>query len=54
MVSPGAADMSGLVILPRREDFIRLDGRKMRSIYEEICLPENHFAALSEELEERK
>lgn len=54
MVSPGAADMSGLVILPRREDFIRLDGRKMHSIYEEISLPENHFAALSEELDERK
>lgn len=54
MVSPGAADMSGLVILPRREDFIRLDGRKMHSIYEEICLPENRFAALIEELEERK
>ena len=50
MVSPGAADMAGLVILPRREDFTRLNGHKMRSIYREVCLPENRFAALREKL----
>ena len=50
MVSPGAADMAGLVILPRREDFLRLDGRKMRSIYREVCLPETRFEALRQEL----
>ena len=51
VVSPGAADMAGVVILPRREDFLRLNGRKMRSIYKEVCLPENRFAALCEKLE---
>jgi len=50
VVSPGAADMAGVVILPRREDFIRLNGHKMRSIFKEVCLPENHFAALCEKL----
>ncbi len=50
MVSPGAADMAGLVILPRSEDFERLDGRKMRSIYKEVCLGRKIFDFLTEEI----
>jgi len=50
MVSPGAADMAGLVILPRRRDFERLDGRLVRKIFEEVCLPKEQFSALAEEM----
>ena len=53
MVSPGAADMAGLVILPRGEDFARLDGWKMRSIYEEVCLGREIFAEIAAVLAEK-
>ncbi|HLA39239.1 MAG TPA: DUF4922 domain-containing protein [Candidatus Glassbacteria bacterium] len=44
MISPGAADTAGLVILPRKEDFDRLDGRRLRSIFSEVMLDEERFA----------
>ncbi len=46
MVSPGSCDMAGLVILPRLEDFERLDGQIMEDIYREVGLPENLFEDL--------
>ncbi|MCE5269720.1 DUF4922 domain-containing protein [bacterium] len=39
MVSPGSCDMAGLVILPRRSDFERLDGPALEAIYREVGLP---------------
>lgn len=36
-VSPGAIDMAGLLILPRREDFDRMDEDKARAIYAEVA-----------------
>ncbi len=49
-VSPGAIDMGGLLILPREEDFVRMDESIARSIYEEtafsVSLPDavkEHF-----------
>ncbi|MFC1613981.1 DUF4922 domain-containing protein [Gemmatimonadota bacterium] len=53
LVSPGAADMAGLVIVPRREDFDRLDGRLIRGIFEEVCLESTTFSSLATELENR-
>jgi uncharacterized protein DUF4922 len=47
LVSPGAADMAGLVIVPRREDFDKLDGRLMRGIFEEVCLQKKVFSKLA-------
>ena len=47
MISPGAADMAGLVILPRREDFARIDGHLMRRIFREVCLPQDSFMNLA-------
>ena len=37
MVSPGAVDVGGLLILPRREDFDRLDREVIFSIFAEVC-----------------
>lgn len=53
MVSPGACDMAGLVILPRREDFERLDGAKMEAIFREVCMHEQAFGELLEKLGSR-
>ena len=46
LISPGAADMAGLVIVPRRTDFDRLDGHIMRGIFEDVCLDPDIFARL--------
>lgn len=39
MVSPGAIDMAGIMILPRKDDFDRIDVEMMRSIYNEVAYP---------------
>lgn len=51
IISPGAIDMSGLVVVPRIDDFKRLDDTKVSEIYSEVAfqdrLPEEikqHFA----------
>lgn len=41
MVSPGAIDMAGLMILPRREDFDRMDEATARRIYAEVAYADN-------------
>lgn len=37
MVSPGAIDMAGIVVLPRKEDFERIDEDAIRAIYSEVA-----------------
>jgi len=39
IISPGAVDVGGLAILPRKQDFERMTSKKMLSIYQEVCLP---------------
>jgi hypothetical protein len=45
IISPGAVDVGGLVILPRQEDFDRMTEEKMLSIYKEVCLPADVMTA---------
>ncbi len=40
LISPGAVDMGGLIILPRKQDFHRLTTALIQEIINEICLPE--------------
>lgn len=37
VVAPGAIDMTGLVIVPRREDYERIDADTLRQIYAEVA-----------------
>lgn len=37
VVAPGAIDMTGLMITPRREDYDRIDSATMRQIYAEVA-----------------
>ena len=41
MVSPGCADMAGVVVASRREDFDRLDPDLLAGIYEEVSMPQD-------------
>lgn len=50
VVSPGSADMAGMLILPRREDFLRLDEQKVELIFSEICLDPEQLAQVKENL----
>ena len=37
VVSPGAVDVAGLIILPRQEDFEKIDREMILKIYQEVC-----------------
>jgi hypothetical protein len=43
VVSPGAVDVGGLLILPRREDFERMDRETILSIFAEVCQESDVF-----------
>ena len=44
LISPGALDLSGLIITPREEDFLRLTPKHMQDILNEICITEEQTA----------
>ena len=50
MVSPGALDMAGLIITPRREDFERLTAETAVGILRECTLSDEKFSQLKERL----
>ena len=43
LISPGALDMAGLVITPRKEDFERLDTPLLEALYKEVGMPTTTF-----------
>ena len=43
LISPGALDMAGLVITPRKEDFERLDTPLLEALYKEVGMPTSTF-----------
>jgi hypothetical protein len=48
LVSPGAIDMAGVVVVPEREHFAKLGGERMEAIYSEVSFDD---AAVNEILE---
>ena len=52
LVSPGALDMSGLLITPRREDFERITPQTAQSILNECALSEQGFQLLIDRLKD--
>jgi hypothetical protein len=38
VVSPGAIDMAGVVVVPEREHFDRIDGERMTAIFSEVSM----------------
>jgi SpoIID/LytB domain protein len=51
MVSPGAIDMAGLVITPRKEDFERLTSARIQTILQEICITPEQVQQMRAKLE---
>ena len=50
LVSPGAADLGGVLMTPRPSDFERIDAGAIETIYREILLTREQFAALGHRL----
>jgi hypothetical protein len=38
-VSPGAIDMAGVLVVPQRRDFERLDAARVEALLREVTLP---------------
>lgn len=43
LVSPGAVDMAGVIVLPRLDDFENLTSEEITTIYSETGIPQHHF-----------
>ena len=54
MISPGALDMGGLIITPRKEDFERLTPEQAVEILQEVCLTDEEAAEVEERLRKSK
>ncbi len=50
LVSPGAVDMSGLVILPRQDDFERVTAVDMRKVYREVTVEDRIVESIIKKL----
>ncbi len=50
MVSPGALDMAGMIITPRKEDFERITPEKAAAIIREVSLSQEQFTAVTDKL----
>jgi len=46
VVSPGAVDVAGLIILPRQEDFEKIDREMITKIFQEVCHSPEVFSGL--------
>ena len=52
MISPGALDMAGLVIVPRKEDFEKIDAEAATAILQEVSITPEQAADLTERIKE--
>ena len=50
VISPGSADMAGMVILPRLEDYSGMNREKLESVFREVCLTPGDMAAVKQRL----
>jgi len=47
IISPGAVDVGGLIIMPRQQDFARVDPQRLLQIFAEVCCGPEVFAGLA-------
>jgi hypothetical protein len=50
LISPGAIDMAGVFIIPRKKDYHKVSPRILRDIYQDVTLSEQRFANLTQNL----
>jgi diadenosine tetraphosphate (Ap4A) HIT family hydrolase len=46
LISPGCIDVAGMLVVPRREDFERLNQETVRSLYRQILMPHGDLAQI--------
>jgi hypothetical protein len=49
LISPGAIDMAGVVVVPHREHFDRVDAERIEKIFSEVSLSEVETNAATEQ-----
>lgn len=54
LISPGAIDMAGVFVVPRKKDYQRADAATLHGIYQEVTLDKGRFSFLIEQLVKRK
>ena len=52
LISPGAVDMSGLVITPRKCDFDRITSEQLESIFKEVSLSDEEIEDIADKIKE--
>lgn len=52
MVSPGAIDMAGIVVVPQHDHFAKIDGEILASIFAEVSYPEHAVDEILERMSE--
>lgn len=50
LISPGAIDMAGVFVIPRKKDYHRVDAAILLGIYQEVTLSEDRFSRVIESL----
>ena len=54
LISPGALDMGGLLILPRQTDFERIDERLLMEVLKEVVLPTEAMQEVTEKIKNKE
>ncbi|MBS9768189.1 MAG: DUF4922 domain-containing protein [Flavobacteriaceae bacterium] len=52
LLSPATVELAGLLVLPRKEDFERMDTTILKDIFAQICLDTNDFEYLKEKIKQ--
>lgn len=50
LISPASVDLGGVCALPREEDFEKITGGDIKSVFKEICIDDEKMNRISEEL----
>jgi hypothetical protein len=50
VISPAAVELGGIIVLPREEDFHKIRVNDLKSIFNQITLPEKDFKVLQEKI----
>ncbi|PYP86545.1 MAG: hypothetical protein DMF61_12745 [Blastocatellia bacterium AA13] len=50
LVSPGAIDMAGILVVPEHDHFLKLDAKRIKEIYSEVSLEEDEVNSVLETL----
>jgi hypothetical protein len=50
LISPAAVELSGLVILPRKEDYLKITPKQLMEVFEEVSIRKKDFRIIADKL----